>query len=193
MNHDTALTTINERLFQRYLRAAAARKVVVAQRPNAQLADESDERSFDLGVPSPSSRAGRSRRTGRSTWQLGGKRVTGVASVTIGDHAKTASPLRAPVGPPKASSSDGCSSEGSFYSPAIAETAGLSCTGMPLRIDCPTTASTSPSSVQSFMDTPACAAATFCQRRTSLCPQPCGKLTTPCIISSVTWTGTGPR
>ena len=67
-------------------------------------------------------------------------------------------------GLPKGHSSDGCSSEGPFYSPAIAETVGLSFTGMPLRIDCPTTASTSLSSVQSFMDTPACAAATFCQR-----------------------------
>jgi hypothetical protein len=60
--------------------------------------------------------------------------------------------------------SDGWYSEGCFYAPAIAETAGMSCTGMPLRIDCPTTTSTSPSSVQSFTDTPARAAATFCQR-----------------------------
>jgi hypothetical protein len=63
-------------------------------------------------------------------------------------------------------------------------------TGTPLSTDCPTTDSTNWSSVQSFADTPGRLAATRCHGAASVCPQPCGRLTTPGRISSLTCTAT---
>ncbi len=66
-------------------------------------------------------------------------------------------------------------------------------TGTPLRIDWPMIGSTTESSTQSLMDTPAWLPATFCHGALSAWPQPCGRLTTPGRISSVTATRTSPR
>src|SRR5881398_1220919 len=53
--------------------------------------------------------------------------------------------------------------------------------------------STTESSTQSLMDTPGWLPATFCHGALSAWPQPCGRLTTPGRISSVTATRTSPR
>ena len=57
----------------------------------------------------------------------------------------------------------------------------------------PTTPSTSDSSVQSFIDTPACGPRRAASGAAAAWPQPCGRLTTPGAMSSVTRTRTSPR
>ena len=67
--------------------------------------------------------------------------------------------------------------------------AGCSSTGIPLSTDVPDSGSIARSSANTFEFTPACSAATRIWAPGRSWPQPCGRLTTPGRIASVTSTG----
>src|SRR5260221_771575 len=68
-------------------------------------------------------------------------------------------------------------------------THGATVTGIALRMALPETGSSPWSDTRRFMFTPECSAATRICDPDCPCPQPCGRLTTPGIIASVTRTG----
>ena len=85
---------------------------------------------------------------------------------------------------------NGASRAGSEQAPGAAARTGASSTGMPFSTALPEGTSTAISSASRLLLAPGCAAATSSCASGSSWPQPCGMLTTPGMIASVTSTGT---